>query len=158
MQSLGASQSAPVLGDQYLSLGMSKLTSERKRETQRLLAKRKKAKEDQWCRKGPVIAGSAIRKGGAIERLCNPDGYTGCYRREDRGNYKDPVRTETTKLLMNKSSRKGELSAKANAQNFRNEVEWRLSLQERTEVSPSRPVPYLYKTLKSLIANTSAGR
>jgi hypothetical protein len=124
---------ASGIGDEYQKVGLSKLMSERKRETARLLAKQTKKTSDSWYKKRPTIAGEGNSRGGTIDRLCSPASFTGCYKREDRGGYVDPVRRETTDLLMNRSSRKGELSSKANAGNFRNEVEWRMSLQQRTE-------------------------
>jgi hypothetical protein len=130
---IGTSKSETGLSDQYQRVGLSKLMSERKRETARLLAKQQRAKDNSWYKKPPTIAGEANSQGSTFDRLCSPASFTGVYKREDRGGYVDPVRRETTDMLKNRSSKKGELTAKANAQNFRNEVEWRMSLQQRTE-------------------------
>ena len=95
-------------------------------------------------------AGEGNSDNSVLSRLSDPKSFTGQYRKlylrdepnvrySDQSEYIDPIRKGTRQMLMNRSSKKGELSIKKSAQNFRNEVEWRLSLSKTNDL-PLKPM------------------
>jgi len=152
------------------TLGRSKsqqqgLLSERKRKQQETTRRKQKQVDDSWYQKPATVAGEGNPQGTVLSRLASPGTFTGqyrqCYQYDEAlsgssidttiGGYVDPVRKGTRDMLRSKSSKKGELSIKCGASNFRNEVEWRMSIRRDPADSP-RQVLQVQRRLAAIAA------
>jgi hypothetical protein len=133
---------------------VSQYCAEGKRDLPRELASVKKRhqqeetadniwRNDDWHGKQVAFAGQDCNR--CQNRLANPNNFSGVYKRTlageeegqaDSDGYTEPIRKETKNML--RSRRRQELTSTANAQNFRNEVEWRLSLNSSFDESLSQ--------------------